>query len=417
MNKRISTKLYALANGMSYFGTMGGNIRIFLELTKRLSSKFRLTIVTHPEGFKTCQHYGVKGKEFHVLKLGGKYLKQPRAMNFYAVIFHFIQTIETVFMLLKFGRRELEKEHQFLIYSSTDFWPDVIPSLIFKLKFRDKVKWIAGFWLFAPNPFSSESPYKGTGIIKGLFFKLYQLPVFFLIRKYADVVFVTSEPDIEKFITTKRDKDKIVVIRGGVDINPSDSFLKSGNVSPLEERKYDACFVGRFHYQKGVLELVDIWRLVCDRKPNAKLAMIGIGPLEKEVREKIRRFELQDRTELLGFKDGEEKYEIFKQSKIVVHPATYDSGGMSACEGMAWGLPGVSFDLEALKSYYPKGMLKTPCYDLKVFAENILKLLEDEKLYKKTSEDAITWAREWDWDKRADEILKEFKSILEEVAG
>ena len=50
---------------------------------------------------------------------------------------------------------------------------------------------------------------------------------------------------------------------------------------------------------------------------------------------------------------------IFKDSKIVLHAAIYDSGGMAACEAMACELPGVSFDLPALKTCYPKGMFKT----------------------------------------------------------
>ena len=168
------------------------------------------------------------------------------------------------------------------------------------------------------------------------------------------MVFVTSEPDVEKFVTKKRSRDKITVIRGGVDIKPSMEYLNSGNVIAKEKRKYDACFVGRFHPQKGVLELIDIWKLVCDKKPRAKLAMIGIGALENAVKNRIAELGLNDNIYLLGFKDGEEKYEIFKQSKIVVHPATYDSGGMAAAEGMAWGLPGVSFEVISYeKLVYP----------------------------------------------------------------
>ena len=40
--------------------------------------------------------------------------------------------------------------------------------------------------------------------------------------------------------------------------------------------------------------------------------------------------DLAKNIELLGFKDGSEKYAVFKQSKIIVHPAIFDSGGMAA---------------------------------------------------------------------------------------
>ena len=96
-----------------------------------------------------------------------------------------------------------------------------------------------------------------------------------------------------------------------------------------------------------------------------------------------------------------------KQSKIIVHPATYDSGGMAAAEAMAWGLPGVSFDLEALKTYYPKGMIKVPIGDIRNFANSILELLQNDDLYVHTSNKArILINEEWGWDKRIDYINK-----------
>jgi glycosyltransferase involved in cell wall biosynthesis len=281
------------------------------------------------------------------------------------------------------------------------------------MKLRNpEIKWIAGFYLFAPKPWQKDSPYKGKRWFIGLFYWLTQRPIYWIVKRFADMVFVTSEPDVEKFMTKRRSRDKIVVIRGGVDIKPSEEYLSSGKVIPLEKRKYDACFVGRFHYQKGVLELVDIWKLVCAKEPGLKLVMIGNGPLEKEVQEKIKKHRLQDNIEfnieLLGFKDGEEKYEIFKQSKIVVHPATYDSGGMAACEVMAWGLPGVSFDLEALNTYYPKGMIKTKCFDFQEFANNIIELLTNKELYNRLSKDSLDVVREeWDWNKRAEVIYSQ----------
>jgi glycosyltransferase involved in cell wall biosynthesis len=139
------------------------------------------------------------------------------------------------------------------------------------------------------------------------------------------------------------------------------------------------------------------------KKPEAKLAMIGNGPLEAEAREKIKALGLERNIELLGFMDGEQKFEIFKQSKVMVHPATYDSGGMAAAEGMAWRLPGVSFDLEALKTYYPQGMVKIPCYDEHCFADTILRLLSDKDFYEEQAQLAHELILNvWDWKRRAE---------------
>jgi glycosyltransferase involved in cell wall biosynthesis len=150
------------------------------------------------------------------------------------------------------------------------------------------------------------------------------------------------------------------------------------------------------------LELVDIWKLVTITLPSAKLAIIGDGQLESLLRDKIKINKLDKNIVLFGFKTGKAKFDIFKDSKIVVHPAIYDSGGMAAAEAMAWGLPGVSFDLEALKTYYPSGMLKSQKGDNASFANNILKLLDDKKLYQNTSNEALKLINEvWDWQKRS----------------
>jgi glycosyltransferase involved in cell wall biosynthesis len=284
-----------------------------------------------------------------------------------------------------------------IIYSGSDFWPDSIPSWILKLRFRH-FKWVAAFYLFAPSPFNNLSPYKGVRRIRGLFYYFSQMPAYAIIRRCADMVWVTSEPDRWKF-GNRLSPEKIVAVRGGVDSKTPTSIPEP------TKKKFDGVFIGRFHPQKGILELVDIWRFVCEKRKSAKLAVIGVGDLEGDLRKKISDYGLENNVVLFGFKDGVEKLKIFKDSKVVVHPAIYDSGGMAACEAMACGLPGVSFDLPSLKTYYPKGMIKTQCHNLKAFAENILKLLTDEQLYDHTAKDALEWAKEWDWDRRAEELL------------
>lgn len=401
MQQKIDLSINIIANG-ALGPAMSGGDRIFIECARRWALEHPVTVFVWEEGYQMCQRNNLENVNLVVWPAA-------RYKKFGFPFLYLVRTVKGCLQALKLDVNTTERK---VIYSASDFWPDSLPALILKLRFRDKIKWIAGFYLFVPRPFSKDSPYKGKDFLRGALYYLSQKPIYWLVKKYADMVFVTSEPDVEKFVTKNRNRDKIVVIRGGVDIKPSMEYLNSGNVIPKEKRKYDACFVGRFHPQKGVLELIDIWKLVCDKKPKAKLAMIGIGALENEAKNTIAELGLNDNIDLLGFEDGEEKYEIFKQSKIVVHPATYDSGGMAAAEGMAWGLPGVSFDLEALKTYYPKGMVKVSCYDLEKFAENIIQLLDDEEVYKKTKKDAVEWAGEWDWDNNARRILEMMKRGL-----
>ena len=387
----MKVKARIIANWMQGYGLSGAD-RIFIEMSKRLTSLLDITIFISREGFATCQRMGLKDVTYQVWA-------SDRFNRLGYFINYFYRTLNSLFKALSL---KLEGE---IVYSSSDFLPDLLPAFILKIRNR-KIRWLAGFYLFAPKPWQRHSPYRGWRWFTGFFYWLTQRPAYCIINKYADMVFVTSEPDVNKFVSKKRAKDKIVVVRGGVDIGPSEEYLASGHKIPFEKRSYDACFIGRFHYQKGVLAMIDIWNRVVQKRRNAKLAMIGDGPLESEARKIIGRTKLEKNIDLLGFLDGVEKYAIFKNSKIIVHPATYDSGGMAAAEAMAWGLPAVSFDLEALKTYYAKGMLKTSCFDLDEFAANILRLLNDKELYEKTSQEALAYIRqEWDWDRRAEDIF------------
>lgn len=305
-----------------------------------------------------------------------------------------------------------QKNNADFVYSPSDFIPDSLPAFILKLK-NPKIKWIASFYLFFPNPFSSINPYKGERRLLGLFQYLIQIPSKYLIKWFADIVFVTSEPDKIFFITRKRVAEKVVVIKGGVNTADFDRIDK-------QIVRYDGVFMGRFHPQKGLIELIHIWKLVTEKFPHSKLAIIGQGEatsqeknLKSEIHSLISKYDLTSNVELLGFLAGEKKIKVLKSSRVFLHPAIYDSGGMAAAEAMACGLPGVSFDLEALKTYYPKGMLKTNCFDVQEFAKNIMKLLQNNELYNKLSKEALELVKaEWDWDRRSKVI---YDSLIRSV--
>jgi glycosyltransferase involved in cell wall biosynthesis len=185
---------------------------------------------------------------------------------------------------------------------------------------------------------------------------------------------------------------------------------KEKNRSTILE--YDAVFQGRFHPQKGVEELVRIWKIVVNEIPDAKLLMIGDGPLMSSVRLLINDLNLNKNIILCGYVyDGDKKYKIFSRSKMVVHPAFYDSGGMAAAEAMAFGIPCIGFNLKSYNSYYPKGMIKTRTNTLNGFANEIIKVLRNEKLRKQIGKDAEGLIyKSYSWSFRSEEIIAKIHS-------
>jgi len=365
-----------IANNNMGTGQSGGDT-IFLNFAKYWPN---VTILGSQETNNLLKRY----------YLNNKFIKTDNATT---TNFYYTEAKRTFLGISKIKKL---KNYDF-VYSVSDFYPDLFPGLYYKI-LHPKTKLICGFYLFAPNPFDKNSPYIQTHqFFKGLLYWLLQKISLPLVNKYADIVFVTSDPDIKYF-----PNKKVIVVQGGVDIPPK---IKNKKI-------YDAVFMGRLHPQKGVLGLIDIWKHVVNQKPNAKLALIGDGALESQIKVKIKKYKLENNITLFGFKTGIEKYKIFSQSRVALHPAIYDSGGMAAAEAMSMGLPGVSFDLEALKTYYPKGMVKTKCFNQKLFAKNIIKLLDNEKIYKSYSLNANSLIREvWLWPKRANKIYKQLINL------
>lgn len=392
--------LVFISNNSIGSGLSGGD-RIWIELLRNWSKKAGITLICSEEAKAMSNLRGVTaGREI----ISDTENRSSIKYSIPGLFAHFFRRTRKGLAAVKQNAEIIDSADY--VYSCSDAYPDLYPAYLIKKK-KPSIKWIAGYYLFAPHPLSSLSPYKGRNWLRGFLYWMMQIPSYRLVNKYADIVFVTSEPDVKMFVNSKRDRSKVVIVQGGVDNEKAESFLASKDVIPVDKRKYDACFLGRFHYQKGVIELVDIWRKVVDKKPSAKLAMIGDGPLEKEVAGLIAKNNLSSNIDLPGFLDGDKKYAVFMNSKMILHPATYDSGGMASAEGMAWRLPGVSFDLESLKTYYPKGMLKAECGNNAEFAKNIIRLLDDARLYEQVAGDARKLILdEWVWSKRADKIYK-----------
>lgn len=399
-------KIYIFALAAIGSGISGGD-RIFIEFARRWSKTHKVAIFVWEEGYEMCQRQKlqiVRKSEFSNEKPNLKF--QISSMKFWRRLGFLINYLARIIEGIRLGLTlKLENGSNTVVYSASEFWMDSLPAFILKMRFPE-IKWAAAWFQTAPNPLKgfTESKSNTRYRLKSLIYFLTQFPVKSLISKFANFVLVNNEEEKKQFPVLNK-QERALVVLGAVDIKEIGRWrLKFRNLPKI----YDGVFQGRFHPQKGVLELIDIWKLVVSQKKDAKLVMIGDGPLMENVKIKIKDDKLKNNIILTGYLfDGEEKYQIFSQSKIVVHPAFYDSGGMACAEAMAFVLPAVGFNLKSFKSYYPEGMTKVKIGDIRSFSKSILELLNDEIQRHKIGKKALDMInKDWSWDKRAEAVLK-----------
>jgi glycosyltransferase involved in cell wall biosynthesis len=270
-----------------------------------------------------------------------------------------------------------------------------MPAMRLKKRYPD-APLVVGAYFFAPKWFSGKP---GPGFVFTAY-RPFQQQIYRRSLREAEMILTTVEQDRQMIIADGHSAESVFAVLGGVDL----SIPRS--VPEPKEKTFDAVFISRLHPQKGPLELMDIWKLLVEKKPDARLAMIGSGPLDARCKNKAQQLGIANNVQFFGFQDGVEKYKIIKAARVVVYPAVFEVGGMAPAEALCCGLPGVSFDLPPLRIYYPRGWLKARPGDFSGFADCIYRLLTDEKLYTETSKEAYAAGLEWDWDARAQAIWK-----------
>lgn len=157
------------------------------------------------------------------------------------------------------------------------------------------------------------------------------------------------------------------------------NFLPAETEYAIRGKRGDyVLFFGRLSYEKGILTLIEAMKHV-----KAPLLIVGTGPEEDAIRQKIAVSGLSDRVTLLGFKSGTELWSYVMNAGCVVIPSEwYEASGYTACEAQAMGKPVVVTDAGGLPENIVNGEtgIVCPMSDVKKLAEaiNCIMIIPDE---------------------------------------
>jgi glycosyltransferase involved in cell wall biosynthesis len=198
---------------------------------------------------------------------------------------------------------------------------------------------------------------------------------------------ITNSTATRKFcLEAGLDGDKIEVIPFGVDTD----FFRPLDVYK-DENIFQILSVGYLIERKGFEYLIRAMPLVLEKHKQARLKIVGSGPLESKLKELIYELDLGDEVEIVNNVSDEELLMIYNSSDLFVLPSIVDSQGNTEglgvvlLEAMACGLPVIGSDVGGIPDIIEdeKTGLLVKEKDIVVLSKAILKLCNDENLLNK----------------------------------
>lgn len=95
--------------------------------------------------------------------------------------------------------------------------------------------------------------------------------------------------------------------------------------------------VGRLHASKNHKFLIEVFSQIKNKEKNAKLLLVGSGPLEKEIKQHV--FEMRLKEDVIFLGNRKDMDRIYQAMDVFVFPSLFEGLGIVAIEAQAAGIP------------------------------------------------------------------------------
>jgi glycosyltransferase involved in cell wall biosynthesis len=177
-----------------------------------------------------------------------------------------------------------------------------------------------------------------------------------------------------------------------------------------KEKNFTLIFVGRLKRAKLPDHAIKAFNIVKKQIPEARLWIVGDGYLKSEL-QKI----AGDGITFFGKVSEKEKYELMSRAHALIVPGVREGWGLVVIEANSVGTPAIGYNVHGLRDSIRDGEngLLVKQNSPEAMAKAIMKLYNDEKLRNQLSENALEYAKQFSWDKSAEE----FEKVVEGVVG
>ena len=254
--------------------------------------------------------------------------------------------------------------------------------------------------------FFGKSIYKETNIISATYVYIAELLMNFVYKKTPFTV--VSKSTLDEFTKKGFDTSDYKIIHNAITQEMFHFTVKEKNPEPT------VTYFGRLKKYKSVDHLLYAFAKVQKNIPNAKLNIIGRGDFRPALENLAVELGIDNNIKFFGFVDEETKQIELTKSHCVVNTSLKEGWGITNIEANACGTLVISSDSPGLRDSVKNGTsgLLYEYGNIDQLAEKINKVLTDDDYRRQLSNGAIEWARNFSWDKSADEMLNKCIDVI-----
>ena len=220
------------------------------------------------------------------------------------------------------------------------------------------------------------------------------------LKKYLDIPTLTVSNSTKQDLIDLGFKD-IFIIPEGLNIKPLDSL-------PEKEKDPTFIFVGRMGHAKRPDHVVKAFSYIREKRLDAKLWMVGDGAMRKQLEAMN-----PEGVTFFGYVSQEKKHKLMSRAHAILVPGVREGWGLVVTEANAMGTPAIGYNIHGLRDSIKDGETGLLCDpNPEGMAERAFEFMRDTDMQVRFSENALEWAREFDWTKSADEFLKTMELVI-----
>ena len=302
-----------------------------------------------------------------------------------------------------------------------------VPSLYKKLRVKHKFDIVIDdinkipFYtpLFVSEPllaishhFFGTSIYREANAIAGTYVYMSEFLVNYVYKNTPFVV--VSQSTLDEFKTRGFNTDNFSIVTNAIAQENFPMKVSNKNSNPT------VTYFGRLKKYKSVDHLFKAFAIVKKDIPNARLEIMGRGDFQPELELLAAKLGISDSLIFHGFVTEEVKTELLTSTHVVVNTSMKEGWGITNIEANACGTPVISANVPGLRDSVDVGKsgLLYEYGNINELANYIYKVLTDDKFRCELSEGAVLWAKNFSWDKSADDMMEVInRTILSKDLG